>query len=139
MSRTGAIALVAAIALGTVSIAADASAHSPGRDNGRDNSAAHNPGRHPGSARIGSGQQRGGHVARGDIAIRHAGHRGGYAPSYGYQNGYGAPVYGYESSDDNSYGYDRGYVAEPGYAYGPGYGSRAVPCLPVPVPVIGCW
>lgn len=139
MSRTRAIALVAAIALGTACMATDASAYSPGRDHGRDNGAARNPGTHAGGARIGSGQHGGGSVARGHVAIRHAGRRGGY----GYNNGYGVPVYGYDNGDDSGYGYDGGYVNGPGYGYGPGYGPgygyRSVPCLPVPVPVVGCW
>jgi hypothetical protein len=65
-------------------------------------------------AGVHAGGQRGnvGHVGGRYIAAghRHVGYRGGYGPGYaGYNN--------------------------PGY-YG-SYGSA--PCLPVPVPVVGCW
>jgi hypothetical protein len=69
----------------------------------------------------------GGHVGgryadRDHVGRQYGGYGGNYAPAY--SNNY-----------DPGYAYDGNY----GYAYdgsnGPGYGG----CLPVPIPVIGCW
>ena len=51
---------------------------------------------------------------------------GDYGPAYGFDSGCG-PAYGY----GGSYG--------PAYGYGDNYGYAPAPCLPVPIPVVGCW
>jgi hypothetical protein len=81
----------------------------------------------------------------GQVRGGRAGYRRGYgvgsAPAYGYAApayGYAAPAYGYAAP---AYGYDDGYAPTYAYgpgAYGPGYGPVA-PCLPIPLPVVGCY
>jgi hypothetical protein len=137
-----AIALAATAAMGGILFAAEATA-------------AQNPAGHPGAARgashasVGRGNVGGRatvgrtHAARGvvgEVRRGYAGYRGGYgagyAPAYGYiapAYGYDAPAYGYDAP---AYGYDNGYA--PTYAYGNGYGPVA-PCVPAPIPVIGCY
>jgi hypothetical protein len=48
---------------------------------------------------------------RGPGGHRHVGYRGGYGSGYSYNSGYDGPGYGYEGDA----------------------------CLPVPVPIVGCW
>jgi len=85
---------------------------------------------------VGTGQVRGGYAGyRGG----YAGYRGGYGGYRGYGVGYdAAPAYGYDAAP--AYGYDNGYGPgyAPAYAYGNGYGP-VVPCVPAPIPVIGCY
>jgi hypothetical protein len=152
-----AIALAATAAMGGALIATDAMA--------AQHAARGNPagGARASHANVGAPAQR---AVRGNSGVRagvgraggmgqarygRAGYGGGYgrgyAPAYGsdagYDPGYAAPVYGYDSGYDPGYapvyGYDRGYG--PGYApvYGYGYGPGVVPCVPAPIPVIGCY
>jgi hypothetical protein len=78
---------------------------------------------------VGMGQVRGGY------ARNRGGYGFGYLPAYGYD---AAPAYGYDAAP--AYGYDNGYGRgyAPAYAYGNGYGP-VVPCVPAPIPVIGCY
>jgi hypothetical protein len=130
-----AIALAATAAMGGVLFATAATA-------------AQNPkGSHPGAARGASHASvaRGNGGGRATVGRAHAGRdvgmgqvRGGYARHRGgYGVGY-APAYGYDAAP--AYGYDNGYGGgyAPAYAYGNGYGP-VVPCVPAPIPVIGCY
>ena len=128
-----AIALAATLAFGSASIATDAFARNPEHSNGRTHNAASytgNTARHAGNvARHGGSGRSGGRVAAGgSVGSRYAGHRGEYSPGYGSDNAYYAQGSGYDSSYN---GPDDGYDS----SYSPGYR----PCLPIPIPVIGCW
>jgi hypothetical protein len=145
-----AIALAATAAMGGALIATDAVA--------AQHAARGNPagGARASHANVGAPPQR---AVRGNSGVRagvgraggmgqarygRTGYRGygpGYSPAYGSDAGYDpgyapvypgyAPVYGYDS------GYDPGYA--PVYGYGYGYGPGVVPCVPAPIPVIGCY
>jgi hypothetical protein len=80
-----------------------------------------------GRAHAGRGVGMGMGQVRGGYARDRGGYGVGYAPAYGYD---AAPAYGYDN------GYGPGYA--PTYAYGNGYGP-VVPCVPAPIPVIGCY
>jgi hypothetical protein len=116
------VTVAAALALGGAFIATDAfAAHPEGGSNGTHTAGSH--GAHNTGVHVGGQRGPGGHVGARYIAEghRHVGYRGGY------DNGYYNP----------GYGYDNGYYG-PGYGYDNGHYGRG-PCLPVPVPIVGCW
>lgn len=157
-----AIALAATVAVGGALIATDAAAaqHAARGNPAGGARAGHanvgapaqravrgNPGVRAGVGRAGGmGQARygragyGGGYGRGGYG---GGYGPGYAPVYGSDDPGYAPVYGYDSGYGPGYapvyGYDSGYA--PGYApvYGYGYGPGVIPCVPAPIPVIGCY
>jgi hypothetical protein len=70
------------------------------------------------------GRVGGRYADRDHVGRQYGGYGGNYAPAY--SNDYD-PGYAY----DGNYGYGNAYDG----GNGPGYGG----CLPVPIPVIGCW
>ena len=66
------------------------------------------------------------------------GHSGGsHARAGGHGGGGGHARSGYRGGGYRGGGYDNGYGGGYGGYYGPSYGFG--PCLPVPVPIVGCW
>jgi hypothetical protein len=152
-----AIALAATAAMGGVLFATEATAaqNAAGGHPGTARGANHaSVARGNGGGRATVGRAHAGRVVgTGQVRGAHAGYRGGYgdryAPAYGYVApgyGYDAPAYGYDAAPAYgydaapAYGYDNGYGAgyAPAYAYRGGYGP-VVPCVPAPIPVIGCY
>jgi heterogeneous nuclear ribonucleoprotein A1/A3 len=147
------VALAAGAAMGGVLIATEATAaQNAGRPGAGARAGQASVARGNGGGRATMGRTYSGRVANaGQVRGVRAGYRGGRAGYAGYGGGYGvgyaapaygsvAPAYGYDDGYDGgyapAYAYGNGYG--PGYAYGPGYGPVA-PCLPIPLPVVGCY